>query len=66
MNSKVREYVLQQHRLHQLEKQGRGNSDHAEFIRDLMEELWREMSSDEAAQVNKETGGVKLLAEDDY
>jgi len=60
MNSKVREYVLQQNRLHQLEKQGRGDSDHAEFIRDLMEELWREMSSEEVAEVNRTPGRRQL------
>lgn len=60
MNSKVREYVLQQNRLRQLEKQGRGDSDHAEFIRDLMEELWREMSSEEAAEVSQNSNRRQL------
>ena len=60
MNSKVREYVLQQNRLRQLEKMGRGDSEDAEYIRDLMEDLWRELSSEEAAEVSKTPGRRQL------
>ena len=59
MTSKVREYMLQQTRLHQLEKQGRGESEDAYYIKDLMEDMWREFSSEEVKQV----AGPKTLTE---
>lgn len=62
MNSKVREYVNQQNRLRQLEKQGRGNSDDAYYLKDMMEDLWREFSAEEAASVDPPD--QKLLTED--
>lgn len=65
MTSKVREYVLQQNRLRQLEKMGRGESEDAYYIRDLMEDLWREFSADEADAASKQSaGGRKMLTED--
>lgn len=64
MNSKVREYVAQQNRLRQLEKIGRGDSEDAEYIRDLMEDMWRGFTSEEAAAASKSSGGRRMLTED--
>lgn len=64
MTSKVREYVLQQNRLRQLERMGRGESEDAYYIRDLMEDLWREFSSEEVAAVEGQGSGRRTLTED--
>jgi hypothetical protein len=59
MTSKVREYILQQNRLRQLEKQGRGETEDAFYLQDLLEDLWREFSAEEAKLVT----GPKSLTE---
>jgi hypothetical protein len=62
MNSKVRDYIAQQNRLRQLEKQGRGDSEDAYYIRELMEDLWSGFSSEEAAEASR-SNGRKTLTE---
>jgi len=60
ISSKLREYLTLANRLRQLVKHNRGDTEDADYIRDLMNDLWRGFSDDEAEEAQRATEGLDV------
>lgn len=65
MSAKLREYLTLVNRLRHLKKIGRFESDAAENVRGLMEDIWRGLSAEEAKQATEAARDVLTEVEDE-
>jgi hypothetical protein len=65
MSAKLREYLTLVNRLRHLKKIGRFETEMADNVRGLMEDIWRGLSADEAKQATEASRDVLVEAEDE-